>query len=172
MNKSALWAGCWWWRPLVPIGFLLWQTLWPKATWGIKCSFRLTLPGSSLSLRESEQELKAGTREAEVADMWVQGQPGVQSEFLDSQGYTEKPCLKNKKNNNNGTKILLLTFGCRRRVHNGLTKHDSRGWNKKRDDHTFNCTLKSKKANWDCDEAMNSQKPSPGTNILQQGCTS
>jgi hypothetical protein len=28
------------------------------------------------------------------ADFWVWGQPGLQSEFQDSQGYTEKPCLK------------------------------------------------------------------------------
>jgi hypothetical protein len=28
------------------------------------------------------------------ADFCVQGQPGLQSEFQDSQGYTEKPCLK------------------------------------------------------------------------------
>jgi hypothetical protein len=27
----------------------------------------------------------------------VQGQPGLQSEFQDSQGYTEKPCLKKQK---------------------------------------------------------------------------
>jgi hypothetical protein len=27
-------------------------------------------------------------------DFWVQGQPSLQSEFQDSQGYTEKPCLK------------------------------------------------------------------------------
>jgi hypothetical protein len=31
-------------------------------------------------------------------DFWVQGQPGLQSEFQDSQGYTEKPCLKDKTN--------------------------------------------------------------------------
>jgi hypothetical protein len=30
-------------------------------------------------------------------DFWVQGQPGLQSEFQDSQGYTEKPCLQKKK---------------------------------------------------------------------------
>jgi hypothetical protein len=30
------------------------------------------------------------------ADFWVQGQPGLQSEFQDK-GYTEKPCLKKKK---------------------------------------------------------------------------
>jgi hypothetical protein len=27
-------------------------------------------------------------------DFWVRGQPGLQSEFQDIQGYTEKPCLK------------------------------------------------------------------------------
>jgi hypothetical protein len=35
------------------------------------------------------------TQEAE-AGRGVPGQPGLQSEFQDSQGYTEKPCLKNK----------------------------------------------------------------------------
>jgi len=34
------------------------------------------------------------------ADFWVRGQPGLQSEFQDSQGYTEKPCLKNKTKQN------------------------------------------------------------------------
>ena len=31
------------------------------------------------------------------ADFWVRGQLGLQSEFQDSQGYTEKPCLKKKQ---------------------------------------------------------------------------
>jgi hypothetical protein len=31
------------------------------------------------------------------ADFWVRGQPGLQSKFQDSQGYTEKPCLKTNK---------------------------------------------------------------------------
>ena len=31
------------------------------------------------------------------ADCWVRGQPGLQSEFQDSQGYTEKPCLQKPK---------------------------------------------------------------------------
>jgi hypothetical protein len=35
-------------------------------------------------------------------DFWVWGQPGLQSEFQDSQGYTEKPCLE--KPNQNKTK--------------------------------------------------------------------
>jgi hypothetical protein len=30
------------------------------------------------------------------ADFWVRGQPGLQSEFQDSQSYTEKPGLKKK----------------------------------------------------------------------------
>jgi hypothetical protein len=30
------------------------------------------------------------------ADFWVQGKPGLQSEFQDSQGYTEKPSLEKK----------------------------------------------------------------------------
>jgi hypothetical protein len=39
------------------------------------------------------------------ADFWVRGQPGLQSEFQDSQGYTEKPCLKKpKKQTNKQTK--------------------------------------------------------------------
>jgi hypothetical protein len=29
--------------------------------------------------------------------------PGLQSEFQDSQGYTEKPCLKNKQTNKQTT---------------------------------------------------------------------
>jgi hypothetical protein len=31
------------------------------------------------------------------ADFWVRGQPGLQSEFQDSQGYTEKPCLEKQQ---------------------------------------------------------------------------
>jgi hypothetical protein len=32
-------------------------------------------------------------RRQRQADFWVRGQPGLHSEFQDSQGYTEKPCL-------------------------------------------------------------------------------
>jgi hypothetical protein len=37
------------------------------------------------------------TQRQRQADFWVRGQPGLQSEFQDSQGYSEKPCLKKKK---------------------------------------------------------------------------
>jgi hypothetical protein len=36
------------------------------------------------------------------ADFWVWGQPGLQSEFQDSQGYTENPCLKKQTNKKRG----------------------------------------------------------------------
>jgi hypothetical protein len=39
------------------------------------------------------------------ADFWVRGQPGLQSEFQDSQGYTEKPCLEKPKNQNQNKKM-------------------------------------------------------------------
>jgi hypothetical protein len=38
------------------------------------------------------------------ADFWFRGQHGLQSEFQDSQGYTEKPCLKNQKTKRKQTK--------------------------------------------------------------------
>jgi hypothetical protein len=37
------------------------------------------------------------TWEAE-AGRFLSSKPGLQSEFQDSQGYTEKPCLKTKQN--------------------------------------------------------------------------
>ena len=38
------------------------------------------------------------TWEAEAGgSLWIQGQPGLQSEFQDSQGCTEKPYLKRQK---------------------------------------------------------------------------
>jgi hypothetical protein len=33
------------------------------------------------------------------------GQPGLQNEFQDSQGYTEKPCLEKNKTKHNTTTI-------------------------------------------------------------------
>jgi hypothetical protein len=39
------------------------------------------------------------TWEAEAAA--IRGQPGLQSEFQDSQGYTEKPCLEKQTNKKN-----------------------------------------------------------------------
>jgi hypothetical protein len=49
---------------------------------------------------------------------WVRGQPGLQSEFQDSQGSTEKPCLKKQKQNPKQTKqnkkayLSISTYLC------------------------------------------------------------
>jgi hypothetical protein len=45
-------------------------------------------------------------------DFWVRGQPGLQSEFQDSQGYTEKPCLKqtNKQTNKKENHCYLFFY--------------------------------------------------------------
>jgi hypothetical protein len=41
-------------------------------------------------------------------DFWVQGQPGLQSEFQDSQGYTEEPCLEKPKKKKKKKKKKIL----------------------------------------------------------------
>jgi hypothetical protein len=40
-------------------------------------------------------------------DFRVRGQPGLQSEFQDSQGYTEKPCLEEKKKKDKKEKMKV-----------------------------------------------------------------
>jgi hypothetical protein len=45
-------------------------------------------------------------RQSQV-DFWVQGYPGLQSEFQDSQGYTEEPCLEKQKQNKQTTLTLF-----------------------------------------------------------------
>jgi hypothetical protein len=52
------------------------------------------------------------------ADFWVRGQPGLQSEFQDSQSYTEKPCLEKKQTNKK------LNFS-----ETAASKLESRRWN-------------------------------------------
>ena len=44
------------------------------------------------------------------ADFWVRGQPGLQSEFQDSQGYTEKPCLENKTKQQKKAHMVMLNL--------------------------------------------------------------
>jgi hypothetical protein len=48
------------------------------------------------SVKEQQKKTKQQTT-VKWLYFWVQGQPGLQSEFQDSQGYTEKPCLKTNK---------------------------------------------------------------------------
>jgi hypothetical protein len=42
------------------------------------------------------------------ADFWIRGQPGLQSEFQDSQGYTEKPYLKKPNQTKQKQKKMIL----------------------------------------------------------------
>jgi hypothetical protein len=46
------------------------------------------------------------------ADIWVRGQPGVQSKFQDSQGYTEKPCLEKKPHQQLYTNVCVCVCVC------------------------------------------------------------
>jgi hypothetical protein len=58
------------------------------------------------------------------ADFWVWGQPGLQSEFWDSQGYIEKPCLgkTNKKNKKQKTKNKKQTKNKNQKSKNKIKK--------------------------------------------------
>ena len=47
--------------------------------------------------KNKKNPLIPALRSQRQADFWVWGQPGLQSEFLDSQGYTEKPCLEKQQ---------------------------------------------------------------------------
>ena len=51
------------------------------------------------------------TGEAEAGRFWVRGQPGLKSEFQDSQGYAAKPCLE-KRNKQNKQKKELEVITC------------------------------------------------------------
>ena len=57
--------------------------------------------------------LTPALRRQRQADFWVRGQPGLQSEFQDSQSYTEKPCLRKKQQKKVNIKKHLI---CSRRV--------------------------------------------------------
>jgi hypothetical protein len=47
-------------------------------------------------------------RRQRQAALWVQGQPGLQSEFQDSQGHTEKLCLEKKTNKKDFKELLFI----------------------------------------------------------------
>jgi hypothetical protein len=84
---------------------------------------KVDLPQSgSLRDKRLEDQLRAGLwwltplipalGRQRQADFWVRGQPGLKSEFQDSQGYTEKPCLKRKKKKSASTCYgFCLSYG-------------------------------------------------------------
>jgi hypothetical protein len=54
-------------------------------------------------------------RRQRQADFWVRGRPGLQSEFQDSQGYREKPCLE--KQNKTKSNLSHEAFETEERAH-------------------------------------------------------
>jgi hypothetical protein len=61
------------------------------------------LSPKSQTMQTPKIELCSAYLNMRQADFWVRGQPGLQSEFQDSQSYTKKPCLKKQ----NKTKIII-----------------------------------------------------------------
>jgi hypothetical protein len=51
------------------------------------------------------------------ANFWVRGQPGLQSEFQDSQGYTEKPCLEKTKKKKKKKILAVSSATCLQSQH-------------------------------------------------------
>ena len=52
----------------------------------------------------------------------IQGQPGLQHKFQDSQSYTEKPCLQTNKQTNETKRIYGTCFGVSNRGRTGLPR--------------------------------------------------
>jgi hypothetical protein len=51
------------------------------------------------------------------ADFRVQGQPGLQSEFQDSQGYTKKPCLEKQSKTKESGICMVYKHTCVQNIH-------------------------------------------------------
>jgi hypothetical protein len=85
-------------HPLLPIIYTTaeWfrQSPWVLQSWGIPY---LAFYKTSLAGQWWRTPLMPALGRQRQADFGIQGQPGLQSEFQDSQGCTEKPCLKKKK---------------------------------------------------------------------------
>jgi hypothetical protein len=68
---------------------------------------------------------KKNLRRQRQADFWVPGQPGLQSEFQDSQGYTKKPCLKKKNKTKQNRTEQNKTKQNKTKLLNGLGSGDT-----------------------------------------------
>ena len=67
----------------------------------IQCDIARDIPRELVEVHAAEQTQNRVDdviyQRRDKVDLRVQGQPGLQSDFQDSQGYTEKPCLEKKK---------------------------------------------------------------------------
>jgi hypothetical protein len=73
-----------------------------------------------------EHAFNPSTWEAEVGrSLCVRGQPGLQSEFQDSQGYTMKPCLK--KTNKTQKWMITVSYWMDHTAPNGGAREITQG---------------------------------------------
>jgi hypothetical protein len=63
-----------------------------------KQNFIMMLQSETILITKKRLEVFFSLEKKDDVVIKFQGQPGLQSEFQDSQGYTEKPCLEKKQN--------------------------------------------------------------------------
>jgi hypothetical protein len=111
-----------------------WFNLWePKGSRSVYSwsSYRVLIPLGACnsspysSIRVPKYKKRKMQRQV---DFWVQGQPGLQSEFQDSQGYTEKPCLGKKKKKEYPSTIHCLAVGVCICLNQLLGRSSQRDW--------------------------------------------
>jgi hypothetical protein len=112
------------------------------------------------------------------ADFWVRGQPGLQSEFQDSQGYTEKPCLKKQKQTNKQKEQHLTETGLQFQRFSlllswqGAWQHAGRHGARKGTKNSTSGLADSRiEWHWAWLEHLKAQSPSPSNTFLWQGHT-
>jgi hypothetical protein len=97
-----------------------------------------TQPGVEPVERRSESQawwrtlLIPALRRQSQADFWIKGQPGLQSEFQDNKGYTEKPCLeKPKQKTNKKNERRSVSAGYFSQPHYQLDRGKTNMWTEK-----------------------------------------
>jgi hypothetical protein len=76
---------------------MIWILHWTGSVWILWYRFIILDENEDYSWAEWHMPLIPALRRQRQEAFWVQGQPGLQSKFQDSQSCTEKPCLKKKK---------------------------------------------------------------------------
>ena len=66
-------------------------------------------------------------RRQRQADFWARVQPGLQSEFQESQKYTEKPCLAKQTNKQKVAVAHFISYGKKQYKCSGVRERGGRG---------------------------------------------